>query len=218
MLIGEFYARARRGFPSPEAHAWKASPPATCPPPHRNPPARRFFSSWRTRWTSRKAAPQHANGNPKQESTHGPACNARNATARHLFSVLMRCTAATRPRQRGRRGRRSARQGQRASPRPCAPPVALPGVPMRHRRRPPVVRPTEPERLPAGYAVTRTPTPTEGASGTSEAGRVATSPWLGPAGAAERAPSAGRRFAFVPNSYPTAQKQKGRFVRTGLSA
>ena len=49
----------------------------------------------------------------------------------------------------------------RASPRPCAPPVALPGVPMRHRRRPPVVRPTEPERLPAGYAVTRTPTPTE---------------------------------------------------------
>ena len=131
--------------------------PAAAPKPARE----AVFSSWRTRWTSRKAAPQHANGNHKQESTHRPACNARNATARHLLSVLVRCTAATRPRQRGRRSRRSAWQGHRASPRPCAPPVALPGAPMRHRRRPPVVRPTEPERLPAGYAVTRTPTPTE---------------------------------------------------------
>ena len=51
-----------------------------------------------------------------------------------------------------------------SSPRPFAPPVARSGAPGRHRRRPPAVQPTEPERLErtsAGYAVTAKPTPTE---------------------------------------------------------
>lgn len=100
------------------------------------------FRPPRPRWPTCNAAAQHANDNHKQESTHRPARNARRATARPLLSVLLRCTAATRPRQKPRTSRRSARQG-RAPPRPWAPAAAPPCAPGGHRRRPP-----------AGYAVT----------------------------------------------------------------